>query len=131
MHACTHASGTEWHVLCYACTGPCTSKDIQCLATNAALYHVICPEPGRLSSYGVVHVSGVCSSCDRSRNNCCHAKLHNELGLRIAPSPQEKPVPDVAQCMDFASGKRKLTCLSSMPLPQHPTGMLCAWFAVI
>ncbi len=43
-------------------------------------FHAVCLKAGNLSTYGLVHEQGVCSSCDRQRYSCQHVQTLKTAG---------------------------------------------------
>lgn len=102
------------------------SQAVRCKVSHDDVpYHVICVEPGHLSSYGLVNGEGVCSTCDRSRHHCRHVQVLAKCGLRDRTASNNVKKGDMfSDILDFESGQWKLSCISKMPLPEHPTGVM-------
>ena len=49
-------------------------------------FAAVCTEPGNLDTWGVVHSTAVCSTCDRRRHKCGHVQAFRG-GQQARPSP--------------------------------------------
>jgi hypothetical protein len=94
-------------------------------------FTAVCTEPGNLDAWGVVHSTGVCSTCDRGRHKCSHVHAFRggqqaQPSPAAAPKPRAQPMTVEAQekllsgVLDAARNSRKLGCISRLPIPESP-----------
>lgn len=107
-----------------------------CLAvgvTKHSGFTAVCTQLGNLEGWGVVHSTGVCSSCDRGRHKCSH--VEKAAAMQQQPEPaaaapgrkqRVQPMSEAAQekllsgFLDADRLSRKLKCISQLRIPESP-----------